>query len=169
MIGPTATASHNKLDGGCAYVAHPPFDMKRLPLPILPIVTLLAMLGPVLAGLYGTVLPAFGHLPAAGLTGPSLDPFRDLFGWGGLPRAVLLSLTTGLLVRHKTVSRVRASFIATSFCAPRSRCLWPGVPDCAIWLGIALVFAGANRMGSPARSFDRTGHLGADDDPWLDH
>ncbi|MDP5361934.1 MAG: ABC transporter permease, partial [Paracoccaceae bacterium] len=55
------------------------------------------MLGPVAAGLWGTVLPAFGHLPAAGLTGPSLDPFRDLIAWAGLPRAVFLSLSTGLL------------------------------------------------------------------------
>ena len=44
-------------------------------LPLLPMITLLAMIGPVLAGLYGAVLPAFGHLPAAGLFGPSLAPY----------------------------------------------------------------------------------------------
>ena len=53
----------------------------------LPALTLLAMLGPVVAGLWGTVLPAFGHLPTAGLDGPSLDPFRELFAWGGLGAA----------------------------------------------------------------------------------
>ena len=46
---------------------------------LLPALTLLVMLGPVIAGLWGTVLPAFGHLPAAGLSGPTLDPFRMLF------------------------------------------------------------------------------------------
>ena len=66
-------------------------------LPLLPALTMLALLGPVVEGLWGTVLPAFGHLPAAGLTGPSLDPFRDLFGWAGLPRAVMLSVGTGVL------------------------------------------------------------------------
>ena len=66
-------------------------------LPILPALTLLAMLGPVLAGLYGTILPAFGHFPAAGEYGPNLNAFRALFDWRGLPDAVRLSLTTGIL------------------------------------------------------------------------
>ncbi|MEM9787646.1 MAG: ABC transporter permease, partial [Pseudomonadota bacterium] len=56
-----------------------PATKSRRFLPLLPALTLLAMLGPVAAGLWGTFLPAFGHLPAAGLTGPTLDPFRDLF------------------------------------------------------------------------------------------
>ena len=63
---------------------------------VLPAVTLLVMLGPVIAGLYGTVLPAFGHLPAAGLIGPTITPFTDLFDWAGLPRAVMLSLGVGM-------------------------------------------------------------------------
>ena len=65
-------------------------------LPVLPAMTLLAMLGPVIAGLYGTVLPAFGYLPAAGLTGPTLSPFYDLFDWAGLPRAMMLSVGVGV-------------------------------------------------------------------------
>ncbi|WP_368185221.1 ABC transporter permease [Aestuariibius sp. HNIBRBA575] len=64
--------------------------------PLLPILTLLALLGPVVAGLWGTVLPAFGHLPAAGLHGPSLDPFRAVFDWAGIGPAIQLSVTTGL-------------------------------------------------------------------------
>ena len=48
-----------------------------------PAVTLLALIGPVIAGLWGTLLPAFGHLPAAGHAGPSLDPFLQLFAWVG--------------------------------------------------------------------------------------
>ena len=48
--------------------------MRHRVLPALPALTLLAMLGPVAAGLWGTVMPAFGHLPAAGLTGAGLRP-----------------------------------------------------------------------------------------------
>ena len=70
--------------------------MRRGLLPVLPLVTLAVMLGPVLAGLWGTVLPAFGHFPAAGQTGPSLAPFAALADWPGLPRAVALSVTTGV-------------------------------------------------------------------------
>jgi putative thiamine transport system permease protein len=64
---------------------------------LIPIATLLAMLGPVIAGLWGTVLPAFGHLPVAGFDGPSLDPFRALLATPGIGTATRLSVTTGLL------------------------------------------------------------------------
>ncbi|MFN2307980.1 MAG: ABC transporter permease, partial [Paracoccaceae bacterium] len=70
--------------------------MRRRFLPVLPALTLVVMLGPVIAGLYGTVLPAFGHLPAAGLSGPTLDPWRALFDWPGIGRAVALSVTVGM-------------------------------------------------------------------------
>ena len=43
-----------------------------------PALTLAVMLGPVAAGLYGTVTSSFGHLPAAGAQGPdlaALSPF----------------------------------------------------------------------------------------------
>ena len=62
-----------------------------------PLLTLAVMLGPVLAGLWGTVRPAFGHLPGAGLTGPTLDAFRALLAWPGLEQALRLSVSTGVL------------------------------------------------------------------------
>lgn len=52
--------------------------------------------GPVLAGLTGVLLQAFGHFPQAGIVGPSLDPFRGLFAWAGLGASVRLSVFTGL-------------------------------------------------------------------------
>ena len=68
MIGRIVTALRSKLSTDVK-TRH---DHKsRRVLPVLPAITLLAMLGPVIAGLYGTILPAFGHLPAAGLTGPT--------------------------------------------------------------------------------------------------
>jgi putative thiamine transport system permease protein len=51
---------------------------------------------PVGAGLLGTLLPAFGLLPAIGADTASLDPWRRLFAEPGLLRAALLSLGTGL-------------------------------------------------------------------------
>ncbi|WP_416368939.1 ABC transporter permease [Tritonibacter mobilis] len=72
----------------------------RLPLalpPVLPVLTILVLIGPVLAGLWGTISAAFGHLPVAGLYGPSLQPFEALLDWPGLGPAVRLSLVTGVL------------------------------------------------------------------------
>ncbi|SLN32327.1 ABC transporter permease [Pseudooctadecabacter jejudonensis] len=102
------------------------------------------MLGPVIAGLYGTVLPAFGHLPAAGLTGPSLDPFRDLFDWGGLGAAVRLSVTTGVVATG--LSLLIVSFIVAGWSGTRSfrvleRLLSPllSVPHAAAAFGLAFL------------------------------
>jgi putative thiamine transport system permease protein len=52
---------------------------------------------PVLAGLVGTVLPAFGHMPALGARGLDLGPMRDLAAWPGIWASVTLSLQVGLL------------------------------------------------------------------------
>ena len=115
------------------------------------------MLGPVAAGLWGTFLPAFGHLPAAGLTGPSLDPFRDLFGWGGLPRAVMLSLSTGLLATSISlviVVLVTAGWSGTRPFRALERLLSPllSVPHAAAAFGLAFLIAPSgwlSRLFSP--------------------
>jgi len=60
-----------------------------------PTLTLLAMLGPVLAGLLGTLAPALGYLPALGSEQISFDPLRHLAVWPGLGRAAGLSLSVG--------------------------------------------------------------------------
>ena len=41
------------------------------------------MVGPVVAGLLGTVAPAFGYMPALGGDGINLDAFVMLFDWPG--------------------------------------------------------------------------------------
>lgn len=63
---------------------------------LVPALTLLVMLGPVVAGFLGTLAPAFGYLPAVGQTSASLDPFRDLTSWAGFYPSIKLSLTTGI-------------------------------------------------------------------------
>jgi putative thiamine transport system permease protein len=53
-------------------------------------------LGPVAGGLAGTLLPAFGWLPALGATAPSLEPWHRLLAMPGLGHGVALTLASGL-------------------------------------------------------------------------
>lgn len=127
-------------------------------LPILPVLTLLAMLGPVVAGLYGTALPAFGHLPAAGLTGPSLNPFFELFDWAGLPRAVMLSLGVGVgatVIALTIVMLLTAAWSGTRAFRFLERLLSPllSVPHAAAAFGLAFLITPSgwiSRALSPA-------------------
>lgn len=120
--------------------------MKNRVLPVVPALTLLVMLGPVLAGLYGTVLPAFGHLPAAGLIGPNLDAFRALLDWPGLPRSVMLSLTTGIgttVIALALVMLLVAGWSGTRAFRALERLLSPllSVPHAAAAFGLAFLIA----------------------------
>jgi len=148
---------------------------RRRFLPLLPILTLLAMLGPVVAGLWGTLLPAFGHLPAAGLTGPSLDPFRDLFDWAGLPRAMFLSVSTGLLataISLAIVMLITAGWSGTKPFRALERLLSPllSVPHAAAAFGLAFLIAPSgwiSRLLSPiVTGWDRPPDLLIVQDTW---
>ncbi|EAQ07614.1 ABC transporter permease [Yoonia vestfoldensis] len=148
---------------------------RRRLLPLLPALTMLALLGPVLAGLWGTVLPAFGHLPAAGLTGPSLDPFRDLLGWAGLPRAVMLSVGTGVLATVMSlaiVMLVTAGWSGTRVFGVLERLLSPllAVPHAAAAFGLAFLIAPSGwlaRLTSPELTgWDRPPDLLIVHDSW---
>ncbi|EBA13896.1 ABC transporter permease [Roseobacter sp. CCS2] len=148
---------------------------RRRFLPLLPILTLLAMLGPVAAGLWGTLLPAFGHLPAAGLTGPSLAPFRDLFDWAGLPRAMFLSISTGLLatsISLAIVMLVTAGWSGTKPFRALERLLSPllSVPHAAAAFGLAFLIAPSgwiSRLLSPGvTGWDRPPDLLIVQDTW---
>ncbi|MCF2905991.1 ABC transporter permease subunit [Octadecabacter sp. CECT 8868] len=124
----------------------------------LPAVTLFAMLGPVIAGLWGTVLPAFGHLPAAGLMGPSLDPFRTLMDWAGLTSASRLSLSTGLIATSISLAIVVmfvAGWSGTRTFRLLERLLSPllSVPHAAAAFGLAFLIAPSGwiaRLVSPS-------------------
>lgn len=112
----------------------------------LPVLTVLVMLGPVLAGLWGTVLPAFNHLPSAGLTGPSLDPFVSLFDWSGLPAAMRLSVVTGVgstLIALTVVMLLTAGWSGTRSFRVLERLLSPllSVPHAAAAFGLAFLIA----------------------------
>lgn len=144
-------------------------------LPALPAITLLAMLGPVAAGLYGTVLPAFGHLPAAGESGPNLNAFRALLDWPGLRDAVRLSLTTGLLataISLAIVMLIVAGWSGTRAFRILERLLSPllSVPHAAAAFGLAFIIAPSGwvaRIVSPwLTGWDQPLDLLIVQDPW---
>jgi len=66
-------------------------------LKLAPIIVVAMIMGPILAGLGGTLLPAFGYLPAIGRNELSFDAWRELWSTPGIGRSVWLSLSTGLL------------------------------------------------------------------------
>lgn len=116
------------------------------PLRLAPALTLALMLGPVLAGLAGTVLPAIGIFPALGRHGPSLEPLQALLAWPGLAKAVQLSLTTGLMA--SAISLAITVLLVGSWHGTRAfrwleTLLSPllSVPHAAAALGIAFLIA----------------------------
>lgn len=66
---------------------------------------------PVLAGLAGTILPAFGYLPALGGSRVTLAHFAELAGQPHILRSVLTGLAAGLLTTAGAISIVGA-FVA---------------------------------------------------------
>lgn len=115
------------------------------------------MLGPVAAGVCGTVLPAFGHLPAAGASGPSLAPFRALLDWPGLGAAIQLSLISGLLATSLSLGilvLLLAGWSGTAAFRALERALSPllSVPHAAVALALAFLIAPSGwlaRLASP--------------------
>ena len=144
-------------------------------LPALPALTLLFMLGPVVAGLYGTVLPAFGHLPTLDQSGPNLDAFRAVMDWPGIGQAVRLSLTTGFVataVSLLVVALITAGWSGTRAFQVLERLLSPllSVPHAAAAFGLAFLIAPSGwmaRLVSPSLTgWDRPPDVLIVQDPW---
>src|SRR5262245_44524792 len=70
---------------------------RALPLRWAPAVTVAAFALPIVAGLLGTLVPAFGVLPAIGAEHWSLAPWRELRNHPGFGSALRLTLVTGLV------------------------------------------------------------------------
>ncbi len=120
--------------------------MSRKALPFLPVLTVLVMLGPLVAGLWGTLLPAFGHFPTAGLTGPNFSGFEALFAWPGFDKSVLLSVGTGFgstLIALSIVMLCVAGWSGTRAFSALERLLSPllSVPHAAAAFGLAFLIA----------------------------
>ena len=100
-----------------------------------PLLTIAAFVGPIVAGLGGTLLPAFGVLPAIGGDELSLDGWRALMrfpgfatslqltlitGWLATVLAVLIAFALGAALQHRPLLRRLGSFLAPLLAMPHS-------------------------------------------------
>jgi len=112
----------------------------------LPAITLLVFLGPVVAGLAGTLLPAFGYLPVLGGEQVSLEPWRRLADAPGIATAVRLTLTSGVLSTVLALALTIFVFAAghgTHALTRVKRAMTPllAVPHLATAVGLAFLIA----------------------------
>lgn len=120
----------------------PLFALARLS----PYFAILLLTLPVLAGLAGTLLPAFGYLPALGEDTFSLKPLHRLFAEPGIGRAIALSFWTGLAATMLSVGLaglILAAGYGTKHWARLSRFLSPilSVPHAAAAFGLVFLIA----------------------------
>jgi putative thiamine transport system permease protein len=113
---------------------------------VFPLITLALFLGPVAAGLIGTMLPAFGYLPALGGETFSWAPWRSLLAAPGLGESVRLSFVSGLattMVALAVVILFCAGWHGTQGFARVQRLLSPllSVPHVTVAFGLAFVLA----------------------------
>jgi putative thiamine transport system permease protein len=111
-----------------------------------PPLTVFLLAGPVLAGLFGTVWPAFGYLPALGGEELSLDPFRMLFSQPGIWQSAALSLATGAVSAALSLAAVMlfvSAWAGTPAFARIQHLISPllSVPHAAAAFGLAFLIA----------------------------
>ena len=116
------------------------------PLALVPMLTVLLLLGPILSGLVGTLLPALGIVPGLEGAGISVDGFVSLFAWPGFGKAVTLSLTTGFattLLSLVIVMLLVAGWSDSPMFKALERALSPllSVPHAAAAFGLAFLIA----------------------------
>lgn len=139
-----------------------------------PILTIVLMIGPVSAGLIGTILPAFGILPALGGTAPSLDPWLALFAQPGLGASIRLSLVNGLIATFVSVAIVMlfcAAWQGTRTFHALQRILSPilSVPHATAAFGLAFLIAPSGwivRLVAQFAGWDRPPDIAIIHDPW---
>ncbi len=142
---------------------------------IAPALTLLAFMGPVLAGLTGTLLPAFGYLPGLGGTSLSIAFWGDFGDYPGVGSAVWRSFWTGMLATVLSLAIVvifAASWRGQRVFVWLHRGLAPilSVPHSAVALGLLFLLAPSGwimRLVSPwATGFERPPDLALAPDPY---
>ncbi len=132
------------------------------------------MIGPVSAGLIGTLLPAFGVLPALGGTSVSLDPWAALFAQPGLAASVRLSFVTGVMATAISVAIVMlfcAAWQGTRIFHAMQRILSPilSVPHATAAFGLAFLIAPSGwivRLVAQLAGWDRPPDIATIHDPW---
>ncbi|MEJ7688523.1 MAG: ABC transporter permease subunit [Variovorax sp.] len=107
----------------------------RRPLRLAPVLTVAAFAAPISCGLIGTLMPAFGYLPAIGGERWSLDPWRALLdtpgfatslqstlivGWTSTLISVLLALAVAGFLHHRSGAKPLGTFLAPLLAMPHS-------------------------------------------------
>jgi putative thiamine transport system permease protein len=121
-----------------------------------PLVYLL-LAGPILFGLAGTILPAFGYLPALGGTDFSLAHFRDLGSQPGIVISAAISLAAGVATAAVSLTAVMlfvAAWAGTRAFAGVQHLISPllSVPHAATAFGLFFLIAPSGmivRLASP--------------------
>ena len=111
-----------------------------------PVLAILLLAGPVLAGLVGTLLPAFGYLPVLGGNRFSVAPFTALLSEPGLATSCALSLLTGLsatLIATLATAAFLAAWSGTRAFEVLRHILSPllAIPHAAAAFGLAFLIA----------------------------
>lgn len=126
---------------------------------------------PILAGVWQTLRAAMGLMPALGATRAGPDAFRDLMAIPGLPRAVLISLWTG-------VATTALSLVLAAGCCIRwhdsrwmERLLTPvlAAPHAALAIGLGFLIAPSGwlaRIAAPLAGWDLPPDIASVNDPW---
>lgn len=111
-----------------------------------PPLAILLLAGPILAGMLGTLLPAFGYLPALGGNSFTLAHIAKLLAQPGLASSVLISLAAGLVsaaVSLGVVAFFIAAFAGTKTFSRIQHLVSPllSVPHAAAAFGLAFLIA----------------------------
>ncbi len=143
---------------------------------LFPGVTVVLFVGPILAGILGTILPAWGLLSGqAGTAAPSLAAWDALFAEPALGRAVALSAGTGVAATVLSVGIVAlltAALWGTRAFKVMRRLLSPllSVPHAAVALSLAFLIAPSGwlmRLTSPGLTgFEQPPDWAVAPDPW---
>ncbi|WP_346432294.1 hypothetical protein [Breoghania sp. L-A4] len=126
---------------------------------LFPAVTAAVLIGPVVAGLAGVALPAFGYFPALGGTALTLDAWRALLEAPGIWRSAWLSLWVALATSAISLGIVLgfvAGWSGSRLFSVLHRLLSPllSVPHAAAAFGLAFLIAPSGwimRLLSPGR------------------
>jgi len=138
------------------------------------VLTLGLLLLPITFGILGTLLPAFGYLPALGGLELGLQPFRALLETPGLATAALLSLITGLAATAISLCVTLvfiAGFAGTPALSRIQHFLSPllAVPHAAAAFGLSFLIAPSGfliRLIAPLFGIERPPDVLIPHDPW---
>lgn len=140
-----------------------------------PVVVLVLLVVPILAGVAMALLPAFGYLPALGGEALSLAPWRELLAQPGLARSVGISLASGLVTTALSLAVVLL-FLAVAADTRLDRWLRRlvspllALPHAAAAFGLAFLIAPSGllaRLFSPGLTgWERPPDLLILQDPW---